>query len=229
MRRCWAQELGGCAGGMTGEHIISKSQFKSSAVTVQGFDWCKEPKTVGLGSLVANRLCRSHNTALSPTDREALKLFEAISERAQRRSDMQRGIVLAPKYAKVNGALLERWFLKTTINVALQGDASDPGIFLNGVPRQELVLGAFGHKSFARPLGLHGVATVGETIGEPGGILFQALNRRDDEALVGTMFVFHGHRFWLALEGAPAIQGALQPINAFLDPEIGFAIRFVWN
>jgi hypothetical protein len=57
---------------MSGEHLISKSQFgDSEKITVQGFPWCPTPKEIPLLSAVANILCEAHNNALSPVDREA--------------------------------------------------------------------------------------------------------------------------------------------------------------
>ena len=68
---CWASSLGDCGGGISREHIISASQFDEETITLQCLPWCKEPKTIGLASLVAKNLCRDHNTALSPVDEEA--------------------------------------------------------------------------------------------------------------------------------------------------------------
>lgn len=73
---CWANSLGGCGGGPSREHIISKSQFDDDVITVQGFRWCKAPKTVGLASLIAKNLCQNHNAALSPADLEGMRYNE---------------------------------------------------------------------------------------------------------------------------------------------------------
>ncbi len=229
-RGCWAASLGRCGGGITGEHIISKSQFSSQGVTLQGFSWCKEPKTIGLQSLVANNLCRNHNTALSDADTEALKLLEAIQERVDRTAQTKRAKAPPPhKVVTLDGRRLEQWFLKTTINIALQGTSRDSGLFLDDAVRRELVEVSFGRTYFEPPCGVYGVAEMGENIAAPGGIRFEALNRNVDGGVVGTMFVFHGHRFWLALPGAPEVKGQMQPIRKLLSPNVRFEIEILWD
>jgi hypothetical protein len=39
---CWANCLGDCAEGMSGEHYISQSAFIHANINVQGFSWCRE-------------------------------------------------------------------------------------------------------------------------------------------------------------------------------------------
>jgi hypothetical protein len=105
--------LGNCGGGTSREHIISASQWDADSITLSGLPWCKEPKTVGLASLVARNLCREHNTALSPVDNEMRQLKVALKT-----------ILESPKLpvrVELDARLIERWLLKTTINLALQG------------------------------------------------------------------------------------------------------------
>jgi hypothetical protein len=48
---------------------VSRSLFISDEIMLQGFPWCsKEPKKIGIGSLVAKIFCEQHNHALSELD-----------------------------------------------------------------------------------------------------------------------------------------------------------------
>src|SRR3569833_3907140 len=90
--RCWARMLGDCAGGMTGEHSISRNQFNQRKIIVDGYPWCLgKPKTVGIGSLVARVLCKHHNNALSPLDEAAADVLRALETMADRAAGQARG------------------------------------------------------------------------------------------------------------------------------------------
>lgn len=193
---CWASSLGNCGGGMSREHIISKSQFDTDTITLHGLPWCKEPKTVGLASLVAKNLCRDHNKALSPADDEARRLKLAFKT-----------IMSSPKLPlrqRFDARLVERWLLKTTINLALQ----EPNSGLE--PTGELVRYAFGVESAPAGQGFFLVAELGEDIAYKNQVRFESVTRRDDGRMVVGAFVFHGVRALYAFDGAPAVKGAMR-------------------
>ncbi len=106
---------------MSREHIISRSQFDGDSITLQGLPWCREPKTVGLASLVAKNLCRDHNTQLSAADLEAKRFKDALGAIGTS--------VVVPVKVKLDARLIEQWLLKSTINLALQ--TPDSGIELS--------------------------------------------------------------------------------------------------
>lgn len=122
---CWAAALGDCAGKLSREHTISECLFPSGKVTVSGFDWCKgTEKTIGVSGLVRHILCEHHNSALSVLDSEMKTWFEVIRQcaflndlRAERRENSW-----DIRHFQVDGRLLERWFLKTLINLNFEGD-----------------------------------------------------------------------------------------------------------
>ena len=119
--KCWASQFGPCADGQSGEHIVSASLFTQPAVTVSGTLWGgRAPKRIGLTSLRSNTLCRYHNSLLSPLDQAAGQAFSDLREsfdlvRSRRRLAPRRWNVLR---WTLDGRLLERWFLKTEVNLS---------------------------------------------------------------------------------------------------------------
>jgi len=197
--KCWAESLGGCDRKIRGEHLVSKCLFDDDAITVQGFPWClKKPKTIGLSSLVRNILCKSHNSELSSLDSVALDAFNAFRE-SVRLSNVRRGIkadYLTVKRFPIDGALLERWFLKTLINLSTGGQwiVGDGGI---GAPSDGLVQTAFGSKPFKHGAGLYIAAQSGEQVDSMD--RFALTPRTLDTTLVAGSFNFRGYRFYLNL------------------------------
>jgi hypothetical protein len=205
MAECWASSLGSCGGGPSREHLISKSQFSTDKVTVKGFTWCPDAKTIGIGSLVAKNLCRDHNMQLSPADAEASRLLQGLIQINQRTEAWKRGERRPRIVLQFEAARIEQWLLKTTFNLALQGGSAHAGLFVEGHPDERLVRIAFGLEEFPEPEGLYWIVALGGKIegSEVGSIEWESLVRPEDRAVVGARFQFHGHRIWLALPGAP--------------------------
>lgn len=209
---CWAQSLGGCAGGSSREHIISKSQFDDDKIVIDGFSWCEAPKTIGLASLVAKNLCVHHNNALSPVDAEAKRFKDGL------------GAIYSnprlPVRLKLDARLVERWLLKTTINIALQDPES--GIDLS----EEIVRRAFGLLPTPRAQGFFAIAELGDQQPQENAVRFESIKRGDDGRLVLAAFILHGWRALYAFEGAPPVRGAMRVRQWNLDPHW---LRFRWS
>lgn len=192
--KCWAQEIGGCGGGISREHVVSNAILAHfSDLTVVGYPWCRtEPKHIGPASLVAKNLCVNHNTLLSPTDAAAATLFRLLREQMD---------VAAPSYAApvvVNGFYLERWFLKTGINISLQDASVSRFPYPAGgapVPLA-LVRHAFGLDSFRPPLGLYWRGYAGQKQLSEDRIDLIPQIVCDDTA-GGFLWSFRGHTFAL--------------------------------
>lgn len=194
---CWAESIGACGGGLSREHIISRSQFEDNQIRVQGLPWCKdEPKTVGLASLVARNLCVEHNNALSPVDSEAARFNRVLKVLFHQPR--------LPVRVWFDARGLERWLLKTTINFALQDSGS--GL----TPSPELVRRAFGRESTPKGQGLFMVVEEGEMLSYTHGLRFESTVRLDNGQMVIGAFIFHGMRLLYAFDGAPAVRGALR-------------------
>lgn len=168
--KCWARPLGDCSGDITREHTISAGVLASRTVSVQGLPWCRdEPKVVGVPSLVAKRLCKGHNEGLSECDLEAKRLFDVMDAAVllddERRKRPPREWLSNVVTHHISGHLLERWLLKTLINMTVDsGKLIGDGATDAGVIDPELVAVAFGRAAFSPPRGLYGGAIVGETV-----------------------------------------------------------------
>jgi hypothetical protein len=155
---CWASPLGHCSDKISREHWVSRSFFTAPSVSVKGMPWCKlEEKTIGIDSAVARVLCQHHNSMLSPLDTEAGKFTQVL--RAHQRLYEQRsrtGVADGYRRFAINAKLLERWMLKTIINVHIDGKlviGQGPGI--QGQPTLALVKAAFGIDSPGGGFGMY--------------------------------------------------------------------------
>lgn len=223
--KCWASSLGDCDGGISREHLLSRSQFSGNIVVVQGFPGCREkPRTIGLNNLTAKILCRKHNTALSSVDGEAKKLLDALKEIDKRQEKLQGGRTrLLCRAVRISGDEIERWLLKTAI--ALTFSPKIPESY----PGDRYTNIAFGIDKFAKAEGLYWVAAMGESVNRIGRLEFAPWRRKGDNKLVATVLRFHGHRLWLALDGAPEIKDAMHPIRRIDVSNLNMSIQFDWS
>ena len=135
---------------------------------VQGFPWCKDtPAEIGLSGLTAKILCEKHNNDLSPLDEAADRAADTLRAMHQLHETRKN---LKPKIWNVkvfvlDGASLERWFLKTLINIACDRDlpiGRDSEIA--GRPSPRLVRVVFSQEKFEGKAGLYVVAKEGMTL-----------------------------------------------------------------
>ena len=104
---------------MLNRYRVSEGILKlfPGGVAVKGFPWCRdEHKTIGVGSVTAKRLCKHHNSKLSKTDDAAIIFFKALRDQFESTAKS--------RTVKVSRNNLERWFLKTAINLSLAGTAA---------------------------------------------------------------------------------------------------------
>lgn len=204
MADCWAKNLGDCSSKISREHIVSAALWDGPAIVVEGFPWCDgEKKKIGLGSLTAKILCKKHNSDLSEVDSAGADAFRtlqrAVNLQEKRRKERPRKWKVVR--FEIDGLRLERWFLKTLINVAVTspspGTWADSDTSLKEPPRR-FVEAAFGVSPLASPLGLYGAGTVGEEIVMSDSVgLYTLLD--GEGGLVGGLFTFLGYRFFLNL------------------------------
>ncbi len=199
--KCWARSLGDCSGKLSGEHYVSACLFPSGKAIVKGFPWCRdEAKTIGLSSLTRNILCRGHNSRLSELDTAMLNFFETLRESDRLtvlRTKLRRKTWNVRRF-EINRRLLERWFLKTLINLNFGqdlrfGDTEEQP----GVPPEELVRIAFGLSEFEGFAGMYTSVRPGESLGGPEGVSITTYTER--ESLVTAEFRVCGMRFILSL------------------------------
>ena len=207
MRSCWANRLGNCGGGNSKEHIISRGIFSGPAVRVYGLPWCKGEKEIGIDSLTGKMLCITHNNALSHIDDEgirAFKIFQEMSRLTEVRKKMRPRPWHIAKY-RLDGSKVERWFLKTLINLCYPGQNHVSGLsFGHGDLFEQLVRIAFGLDSFSGRAGLCSAVSIGQQIDSTDRVEFVPLLDLT-KCVAGGLFSFRGFRFLLFLgsEGPP--------------------------
>ena len=143
-RKCWANNLGDCAGPMSLEHIFTNATSRKGSKTrleVKGLANMPN-RPIGFDGPKARILCRSHNSRLSPLDSEAKKLADALHQFVDGKEHTT---------VHLNGPLLERWALKTLINFLASGLAHEN----RWKPDRDLVLSVFGLKALPSGCGLY--------------------------------------------------------------------------
>ncbi|WP_432473358.1 hypothetical protein [Amphritea sp. HPY] len=195
MDNCWANILNDCDGGISREHIVSKSLFIGTKINVQGFSWCKdEPKLIGLANLTKKCLCKEHNSLLSPLDQAGSHAFDVLRKQAKLIDD--RAKEPNKKFKKVtfsiNATALERWLLKTLINFSYGGeyyighDSDHPGR-----ASDHLVKAAYGLESFSENNGMRVAYKEGGTINSHDAVQFAPVIK-DNKFIYGAKFSFRG-------------------------------------
>ena len=202
MDKCWAACLGDCEGGMSSEHIVSQSLFKSEYVDVSGFHWCRgEVKRIGLASFTKNVLCRKHNSGLSKLDSIAAHAFDVLrnqtklaNDRAKNPNQKYRTVVYS-----LNASILERWLLKTLINVGYGGSHFiGQNSNREGYPSDELVRIAFGKGKFPKENGLYVAMKTGMSLKFSDTVEISSL-LKDNKCINGGRFRFRGVYMFLDL------------------------------
>jgi hypothetical protein len=209
MTDCWVTCLGDCSDKLSREHLVSRAFFSAGSIVVQGMPWCKgEPKEIGIDSAVSKLLCTRHNSALSPLDLTAGRFAAAVrehcrlyTERSQsRRSD------LSFRRLDIDARLLERWLLKTMINLNAGGQliiGEGPGS--PGRPTETLVNAVFGKKMPQGQFGMHVATRVGMRLDLIERVSFAPLIFKGTE-IHGSFFNVHGLLCYLsATEAGPPL------------------------
>jgi hypothetical protein len=185
------------------EHIISAGIFTDDIIRVKGFPWCiDEFKEIGLSNLTSKVLCAHHNNALSEVDEGGIRAIQALRSEAQLNSAREK---MEPRRwsienLNIEGPLLERWFLKTLINVTVErSNKIGRDSIAVGHPSQRLVEIVFGKKEFSSKAGLYGLGYAGLDLKLQDGVhIIPMLDIQN--VCVGGVFLFHGYRFFLYLE-----------------------------
>jgi hypothetical protein len=199
---CWAAALRDCSKKMSREHTVSQSLFTSDEIMVQGFPWClREPKKIGIANLVAKILCEKHNNSLSELDTAAVDAFNVFRESVRLnhvRGKLKRPPIWNIKRLTIDGPRLERWFLKTLVNLSFGGKwIIGRGTHQVGSVSPELVEVVFGVRRFDNGAGLYTSARTGENIDSFDRVSATPLTY--GEHLCAGRFNFRGYTFFLNL------------------------------
>jgi len=204
--------MGGCCRKISREHIVTENLFIGGTIGVKGFPWCqKTPKLIRKEEFTSNILCERHNNMLSQVDQAGIDAFAAFRKLAELND--QRLKALAAKSPvlpfelteyTVVGPMLERWFLKTLINmeaVGKQGMPIGPYQGKAGEPPQGLVEISFGHKQFQNGAGLYSLSREGQSIYLEERVLCSSWIRDSEQGsyIAAAEFLFYGYTFFLHL------------------------------
>lgn len=220
--KCFARRLGNCGQQISREHYLSSAVLsqleKDGGVFSKGAKFAPLGKRLPLSALVANILCREHNSDLSALDSVAAKLFAECNESVtQLLSDKAaEGSVLL-----LNGYDVERWFLKTlcgSIAAGIMQDVAD-----REVP-DDLVGALFGSSRLPGNAGLYVTGNLGATWRvEANNVGYAPLfgTSASKTSLDGVSMTLAGLEFTLLTRAVPArATGALSETSIYRPGEI---------
>ncbi len=209
---------------------------------MKGLEWCPDESiTIGLPNLTRNILCEGHNSGLSDLDAAALQTFESF-EQAFKLQEFRQQYPPKTKWSlqtfRVDGLLLERWFLKTLINITFgKQRIIGPGEREPGRPSLEHIQAVFGQRDFGENEGLHVSVHVGYQAQLRQGLSFTSL--LDGDNIMAARFKFASLQFLLSLypdgplrfDGTSQLIRHLRTVNVKMTPErshVSHRIRFAW-
>jgi hypothetical protein len=194
-KECWAAKLDDCGGGLSREHYISEGVFDGEIVTAYGLEWCKDhPIQISVASAVAKILCKRHNEALSVFDSEAVRLSRFLAESVIDNP-------LSDTKINIRGHLLEKWALKTFVNLAYVGGL-DPEHHIRMRPHEDLVRYVFQTSIPSNGLGLYFVTGAVSNDGFKVGLSWNGI-RNLSGALAGMAFTLSGVHFLVTAKPGP--------------------------
>ncbi|MFZ2493467.1 MAG: hypothetical protein WA208_18465 [Thermoanaerobaculia bacterium] len=213
--RCWAAALGDCDAVQSREHYLSRSIIGTGEVVVSGLrSLGGRAATISAERLVAKVLCKRHNELLSPLDAAAgdfFRVLKAFKYRAgmRARGARKRGGV---DVYRVDGALVERWMLKTVINLA----------FARRTPSGERwcvpagwVTSVFGRTAFPDGCGLYLLQGTSNLNDSPTSVLRVAVLTADggvgekrDGMVIGGQFAIEDVQFAVLMQPVGSVNGA---------------------
>lgn len=168
---------------MSGEHIFSNAIFKagcSCPLIIEGVHRIRQGAPTR-GAEKANILCRHHNSLLSPLDETIGQI--ARFQAAANNKDFHGSII-------VEGELVERWLLKTVINIAAAGWAAP----VKWQPSPSIARAIFGMEKIPDKIGLYSVDGMDPSHRPSGGASFTPIfmSTPQGKVLPGSYVSVHG-------------------------------------
>ena len=200
---CWASCLDNCNGVQSREHLVAQAIFQDKAVIVEGLPWCKgAPKTVGLAAVTGKILCQKHNNDFSRLDSAAGSLYDTMRQSlhlSAERKKLMPWVTPKVERLKVDAGRLERWLLKTLINLVFDQSLliGPTGTEFGKVSRELCELCA-GVRPFAGSSGMYVLYHQGMSLQMLDKLTFQPVLEND--RVLGAFFVLHGIHMlmWMA-------------------------------
>lgn len=199
LESCYAAQLRDCSPKRSREHYISKSLLhylnRNKSLTVGGLHWIEgEQQVLSPNALASKILCSRHNSALSPLDSIAVRLFEAFDETEKSDSGEQ-------LLHLFSGHDIERWLLKTLCGIAASKNLTlGPEIDCSIPPYWLDIL--FGRIDFPIGEGLYICRSRGYAFEGPHGLRIQTITGKD--RLTGMGLWVCGYELILSMSGFPS-------------------------
>lgn len=117
MRSCFLKGFGECSEKISREHYISATVLSaispSGNIRIGGLPWQpkKQLQNIGIQSLQSKILCEKHNAGLTSLDSAAGALIRILD-------DIDKNPLEVPQVSKVDGSIIERWFIKVMCGLA---------------------------------------------------------------------------------------------------------------
>ncbi len=147
---CYAAFIGGCEGGISREHYISKCLLEDVSIFDAARSKIPLHKKLPKSALVGKILCRKHNSQLSEYDAEIHLLVQEIETlHAAFKFRLVDTWIKNPKSVAIDGLKIEKWALKTSINMIACMEGNYQAV------ADKLVPYIFGGKTLDFPYGLH--------------------------------------------------------------------------
>jgi len=207
---------------MSNEHIVTEKIWSGDEIAVKGLPWCTtEHRFIPRQAYTANILCTNHNSSLSPVDQSGIHAFDVLRktwqyhlQRVQLVESGQWSGLFDLIEGTIDGSGLEKWFLKTMINmevVGTQGYPIGPYPALPNEPSREIVEIAFGLRAFEDKAGLRFIANESQQVDPQERIRYASFIRDADGGsfVAAAAFLFFGFRFFLCLESSGVPEAVL--------------------
>lgn len=195
--RCYAKSLNDCSRDRSREHIFSKNILDKMGgpLTVSGLAWMgnKEMK-LAANSLVANVLCKRHNTALSQLDTRAGQFFQEL----RAAEEYLASTTVGSHFCLFNGNDMERWLLKVALGLSAANWAEHSSAEQKVKNADYWVNILFGDAPFPDRFGLYTFAEIGYEAKALNSIQASLISNTND-GIYGLEFVMVASKFVLPL------------------------------
>lgn len=228
--KCYAGLLADCGSRRSREHYISESLLRhlnrTNDLRVSGLPWLEDKeKVLPPGALVSRILCERHNSALSPLDAIAVRLFQAFDETGAAGSGQQLLYLFS-------GHDIERWLLKILCGMAYSKNLTLETEVDLSIPKHWFDV-LFGYAEFPDHQGLYVCKSSGHRFEGPHGIALRAISGRG--SLTGIGLWVCGYELILSMSGFPlrifdGRQFAYRPLELYTTGrEFERSIAFSWD
>ncbi len=229
---CYASRLADCSSRISREHYVSESLLRhlnrNNGLTVGGLRWIDgESKALPPSALTSNILCNRHNSALSPLDAIAVRLFEAFDQAGAAGSGQKLLFLFS-------GHDIERWLLKILCGLASSNNLPtdiDGDVDLS-IPKYWLDI-LFGHEEFSNEQGLYMCKSPGHRFSGPHGLTIQTIVGKN--RLTGMGLCVCGYELILSMSGFPSrfFDGravAYRPLELYATGrDFEKSVMLIWN